>query len=216
MEGDRRETGAGPVSAAGRRELAVLGGAPRERADAARNRQRILAVAARLLAERGVSGLTMDEVATAAGVGTGTVYRRFGDLAGLAHALLSERERELQAAFLHGPPPLGPGAPPESRIRAFLHALLDRVADQTDLLLLAETATAHARHASGAYAVHHGHLATLIAAARPDADADYLADALLAPLAANLLVHQWRERRMDSARIRRGLDALLAGVLGGA
>jgi AcrR family transcriptional regulator len=201
------------MDAGGRPELAVLGSAPRERADAARNRRKILTAAARLLAARGAEGLTMDEVAAAAGVGTGTVYRRFGDIGGLAHALLSERERRLQSAILHGPPPLGPGAPPDRRIRAFLHALLDRIEEQTGLLLVAETSTPHARYSSGAYAVHHSHLATLLAEARPDADAHYLADALLAPLAASLLVHQWRDRRMDTPRIKRGLDSLLDGAL---
>jgi AcrR family transcriptional regulator len=56
----------------------------------------------------------MDAVAAEAGVGKGTLFRRFGDRAGLAVALLDERERDLQAAVLSGPPPLGPGAPPGS------------------------------------------------------------------------------------------------------
>ena len=82
---------------------------PRERADAARNRRRILDAAAALFAELGVDGVSLDAVAAAAGVGKGTVFRRFGDKSGLAAALLDERERELQAALLSGPPPLGSG-----------------------------------------------------------------------------------------------------------
>jgi len=46
----------------------------------------------------------------AAGVGKGTLIPRFGDRAGLAVALLDERERELQERILSGRPPLGPGA----------------------------------------------------------------------------------------------------------
>ncbi|MBA3798066.1 MAG: TetR/AcrR family transcriptional regulator [Geodermatophilaceae bacterium] len=93
-----------------RTELPVLDvGVVRERADAARNRVRVLAAAERLFAERGVPGVTMDDVAAAAGVGKGTLYRRFGDKGGLAMALLDEQERELQQQMLTGPAPLGPG-----------------------------------------------------------------------------------------------------------
>nr|WP_246199495.1 hypothetical protein [Actinomadura syzygii] len=45
----------------------------------------------------------------AAVAGTDTWFRRFGDKSGLAAALLEARERVLQEAILHGPPPLGPG-----------------------------------------------------------------------------------------------------------
>jgi Bacterial regulatory proteins, tetR family len=54
----------------------------RERADAARNRLRILDAAARLFAELGVDAVSLDAVAAEAGVGKGTVFRRFGDKSG--------------------------------------------------------------------------------------------------------------------------------------
>ncbi len=50
-----------------------------ERADAARNRATILSAAERLVAEHGAQQVTMDQVACAAGVGKGTLFRRFGD-----------------------------------------------------------------------------------------------------------------------------------------
>src|SRR5688572_14050048 len=90
-------------------------GPTRERADAARNRRKVLDAAAHLFAARGIDMVSMDDVATAAGVGKGTVYRRFGDRSGLAAALLDERETELQDRMLFGPPPLGPGAAPADR-----------------------------------------------------------------------------------------------------
>ncbi|MDR0359848.1 MAG: TetR/AcrR family transcriptional regulator, partial [bacterium] len=74
------------------RETARLRG---ERADAARNRQRILDSARRLVAQ-GAASVSIDDVAAAAGVGKGTVFRRFGDRAGLFVALLGEVERDLQ------------------------------------------------------------------------------------------------------------------------
>lgn len=93
-----------------------LAGAPRERADAAANRVRILQAARRVLAERGAAGTSIDAVASEAGVGKGTVFRRFGDRSGLFQALSDEHLRVFQDAFIAGPPPLGPGASPGERL----------------------------------------------------------------------------------------------------
>src|SRR5579875_2868085 len=84
-----------------------------ERSDAAANRERILCAARRVLAEQGAAGLSMNTVAAAAGVGKGTIFRRFGDRDGLTEALLDTHTAELQDGFLSGPPPLGPGAAPQ-------------------------------------------------------------------------------------------------------
>jgi AcrR family transcriptional regulator len=193
------------------RGLQVLGQLQEERADAARNRRRILEAAERLAAERGVGGLSMEEVASAAGVGVGTLYRRFESRAGLARALLDRRERRFQAAFLKGPPPLGPGASAVERIEAFLHAYVDYLEAATDLHLMAE-AEPGARYQSGAYRAHHAHLALLLGQAFPDADVEYLADSLFAPLAVHLYTYQRVHRAMDPQRIKRGLSALVRGL----
>jgi AcrR family transcriptional regulator len=189
--------------------LPITGGNPVERADAARNRKKILRAAANLVATQGVDSLALDEVAAAAGVGVGTVYRRFPDRGALAQALLDEREREFQDSFINGPPPLGPGAPALARIRAFLHAFVDRLEEQGTLLMVAETETPSARFITGAYRLHHSHLAGLITEAKPDVDAHFLADALLAPLAAAQFVYQ-RENGMTVQRIKAGFDQLLS------
>src|SRR6478735_3898933 len=93
--------------------------APQERGDAARNRLLLLDAARRLIAERGAEAVSMDDIAAAAGVGKGTVFRRFGSRAGLMMVLLDEDERTSQQAFLFGPPPLGPDAAPLVRLIAF-------------------------------------------------------------------------------------------------
>jgi polyketide synthase 12 len=92
---------------------------PAERADAARNRRHLLATAREILAEQGAGQLTMDGLAERAGLGKGTVFRRFGTRAGIFQALLDDEERDFQQAVLSGPPPLGPGAPPLDRLIAY-------------------------------------------------------------------------------------------------
>jgi polyketide synthase 12 len=93
--------------------------APPERADAARNRRHLLATAREMLAEQGADKLTMDALAERAGLGKGTVFRRFGTRAGIFQALLDDDERDFQQQVLSGPPPLGPGAPPLDRLIAY-------------------------------------------------------------------------------------------------
>jgi polyketide synthase 12 len=102
------------------KELLPQLGKPRpERADAVRNRALLLETARILVAERGASDVTMDELAARSGLGKGTVFRRFGSRAGIFQALLDEEERSLQEAVMAGDPPLGPGAPGLERLIAY-------------------------------------------------------------------------------------------------
>ena len=104
----------------------VTWGSPRaERADAARNRRLLLAMAREIIAEDGADKLTMDGLAERAGLGKGTVFRRFGTRSGIFHALLDDDERDFQEQVLFGPPPLGPGAPPLDRLIAYGRARID-------------------------------------------------------------------------------------------
>lgn len=196
---------------------ATLGFGPpaprRERADAARNRARILASAEALFAEHGVGAVSMDQVAAAAGVGKGTLFRRFGDKAGLAVALLDARERDLQQAILSGPPALGPGVEPAARLDAFVTAYQDFLDVHLDLVRMSETASPGARYRIGAYRFWHRHVTVLLMAARPDLDADYLAHALLAVLAAD--THAALRECTDGDRVRGGVRALAALMLTG-
>ena len=95
-------------------------GVPRaERADAVRNRLRLLATAREMLAEGGADRLTMDRLAERAGLGKGTVFRRFGSRTGIFQALLDDEEHAFQQQVLSGPPPLGPGAVALDRLIAY-------------------------------------------------------------------------------------------------
>jgi len=176
---------------AGRKALPqVSGAAPRERADAARNRARALAAAEQLFAARGVTAVTMDDVATAAGVGKGTLYRRFKDKSGLAAALLNDREAELQAKMLTGPPPLGPGAPPADRLAAFITAYVAYVDGHLEVVALSQTASPGARLRTGSHRLWQRHCEMLFElAAVPDPEVR--SDMLLAALTAEQIRH-WR------------------------
>src|SRR4051812_18785694 len=154
---------------------------PRERADAARNRRKILEAAAGLFAANGVGNVSMDEVAAAAGVGKGTLFRRFTDKSGLAVALLDELERDLQRQILEGAPPLGPGATPSERLASFVDAYLHYCEATLALVRLSEPASAGARYRIGSYRFWHRHIAVLLAQSNPGLDADAAAHVVLAP-----------------------------------
>jgi AcrR family transcriptional regulator len=66
------------------------------RRDAERNRQRILKAASEVFTERGLD-VSLDEVARHAGVGVGTVYRRFRTKEELVEALFVDRIEEVAA-----------------------------------------------------------------------------------------------------------------------
>jgi AcrR family transcriptional regulator len=106
---------------------------PAERADAARNRRLLLAAAREMLDEQGADKLTMDALAERAGLGKGTVFRRFGTRAGIFAALLDDDERDFQQRVLSGPPPLGPGAPPLDRLVAYGQARIDFLIRHRDI-----------------------------------------------------------------------------------
>ncbi|SES20323.1 transcriptional regulator, TetR family [Lentzea xinjiangensis] len=182
------------------------------RADAVRNRALLLEAAARLAEERGAAAITMEAVAAAAGVGKGTVSRRFGDRNGLLQALLDHSERRFQESFLSGPPPLGPGATAAARLRAFGPALLRHEHAHHDLYLAAEPSAAR-RFAVPARQVRHRHVAVLVAAVLPDADAELLAHTLLSSVDVVLVDHLARGHGVSPARVEAAWHGLLDRLL---
>ncbi|MBQ0851798.1 TetR/AcrR family transcriptional regulator [Streptomyces sp. NPDC057621] len=179
------------------------------RADAARNRARLLEAAARLVAEHGAAGVTMEAVAVAAEVGKGTVFRRFGDRTGLLMALLDHSAKQLQAAFLSGPPPLGPGAPPVERLEAFGRAVLRQSVEQLDLQLAAQPEPAR-RYSFPPQRFLTGHVTLLLRQAAPDADCALLAQTLMGYLDPALIHHLTKECGMPLERLEAGWTDLVA------
>ena len=161
---------------------------PNERGDAARNRALLLEAARSLVAKRGADAVTMDDVAAAAGVGKGTLFRRFGSRAGLMLVLLDEDERASQQAFLFGPPPLGPDAPPMDRLVAFGRERMHFVHTH-HALLSAANRDPHTRYGPPV-TVQRTHVRVLLQSARSTGDLNVQTDALLALLDPDYVEHQ--------------------------
>jgi AcrR family transcriptional regulator len=176
--------------------LPLFGEARPERADAAENRRKVLAAAEKLFERCGPANVTMEAVAAEACVGKGTLFRRFGDRAGLARAILSEQETRLQDELIRGAPPLGPGAPPLERLIAFGRAYLEFLDRHAELLSAAEGS--HEIYlASAPYAFYRTHVALLLREAGAGTHADYLADVVLAPLSSAAFGYHRSLRRLS-------------------
>jgi AcrR family transcriptional regulator len=199
----------------GPRALPTIDTEPCERADAARNRRRILAAAARLIDERGVQQVSMDAIAAAAGVGKGTLFRRFVDRSGLLMALLDERTREFQEGLIRGEPPLGPGAPAIERLIAFGNGMLDLLEAHGEMLLAAESGARWVRAEASVYAVYRTHLSMLVREAAPELDDEYIAETLLASFSPEIFLYLRGARQLPLARIAAGYEQLLRRLLGG-
>ena len=158
--------------------LPIAGERP-ERADAVRNRERVLAAArARVAARRGADGTGVE----------GAQHPR---------------------GALGGAPPLGPGAPPLDRLLALLAALLDLLERHGDLLYAGETGKPEARYATGAYEAWHQHVAMLLGELGVDGDPDAMAHVVLAPLGAELYRHLRGPRGLDAPQVRDAVHAVV-------
>jgi AcrR family transcriptional regulator len=182
-----------------------------ERADAARNRERVLAAAARLLEEQRADCRTMDAVAAAAGVGKGTLFRRFDSREGLMGALLNRSETQWQASVMSGPPPLGPGAEPWDRLMAFGRSRLETTLLHADLIRNAGRA---GTRSFAAYSFAMAHVRHLLAGLGVEGDLPLLAVALMAPLELPILDQQVTVEGLDVERVYEGWVDLARRVVG--
>lgn len=185
-----------------------------ERKDAARNRQRVLQAARELFGERGVSGVTMEEISAQAGVGKGTLYRRYPNKGLLCQALLDEPTRTFQERVMGELAASGEG--PLERLELFFGSLVGFMEKNLDLLygahlsLSPEDRLSHPAYDWRRWTV----LGLLREAVRrgklePGLDVEYLATALLAPLDVELYHHQRQDLALSPARISSGLASLI-------
>ncbi|QIG42281.1 TetR/AcrR family transcriptional regulator [Nocardioides anomalus] len=179
--------------------LPLVDAPPPERRDAARNREALLRAAEELVeGSCSVENVTMDAVAAKAGVGKGTVFRRFGSREGLMAALLDHSETEWQARVISGPPPLGPGAEPMQRLEAFGRSRLELNLLTADLIRAAGRAGTRSYAAYSFVAMHVRHLMNELGT---EGDVALLSTALLAPLEVPILEQQVRVEGISVERI---------------
>ena len=188
-----------------------------ERRDAARNRRVILDTARLLFGERGVTCVTMEEIARASGVGKGTLYRRFPNKGFLCQALLDEPTRRLQQQTLEVLRESETSA--LEKIDAFLDALVAFTAENLDLLYGGHEPLCGAdrleRFSHPAYDWRRSTVLGLLRTAVREGDVDdgldleYLAAALLAPLDVDFYYYQYRVQGLSVQRISRGVRALV-------
>lgn len=195
-------------------ELPQAGVPPAERCDAVRNRRRILETAERLFAAEGVEEVSLERIASEAGVGKGTVFRRFGDRAGLLRSLLSEHEAAFQEECIRGAPPLGPSADAIDRLVAFGSAVIELLETHGELIRSAEARIPGARFASAPYAFQRAHIRVLLVSAAPEVDAEWATDALLGMLSADLVHYQRVALGMSVERLTDGWRRMVLGVTG--
>ncbi len=184
------------------------------RKDAARNREAVLAAADALFARReSPEDVTMADVAAAAGVGKGTLFRAFGDRAGLLRALYEARMEPIRQAVEAGPPPLGPATPPRDRVPALLDAVLCFKLDNRRLALALEEGGSSSPYRAEHYERWHSLLRAVLEQVPGLTGSGFTAHALLAATRADLVEYLAGEERIPRERMRSQLANFVASVL---
>jgi AcrR family transcriptional regulator len=207
------EEGTGPTPAAD---------AVRERRDAAEHRQRVLAAAACLFAARGVQAVTMDEIARAAGVGKGTLYRRYAHKGLLCLALMESCWHHFQEDAVAELARTAACHAPLAQLTLFLGRLVDWIEQHVDWLdVIADAAPERPGGACRGpiFQWQHRVVAGLLAQASTQGEAAvedpvYTADVLLAALDVHLYAYQRRVRGYTPEQIHRGLCRIVEGLRG--
>ncbi|MEU7615318.1 helix-turn-helix domain-containing protein [Micromonospora rifamycinica] len=198
------------------------------RADALRNQEAVLAAAGRLFdAAVDPDEVSMDAIAAAAGVGKGTLFRRFGDRAGLVLALYERRAEHLRTMTLRAlsqgglASKDGPASQdghdleggPAQRALALLVATVRFKQANRVLTLALENDGSRSPYRTAAYEHWHRLLTALVIEARGPEQADYLAHVLLGAVRSDLVEHL---RPQSAQQWHEGLRALVQGLLGSA
>jgi AcrR family transcriptional regulator len=186
------------------------------RKDAVRNRKAVLAAADALFDRcESPEDVTMADVAAAAGVGKGTLFRAFGDRSGLLVALYGARVEPIREAVEAGPPPLGPATPPLERVPALLDAVLCFKLDNRRLALALEQTGSSSPYLAAHYEQWHHLLQAMLEQIPGLDDGGFTAHALLAATRADLVEYLAGHEGVPRESLRAQLASFTAGVLGG-
>ncbi len=192
-----------------------------ERKDAAANRILILRTAETLFAERGVANVCMADIAQAAGVGKGTLYRRYANKAELCLGLMDEQMTTFQNKMLAEFRSMSANSVPKmSQLEFFIDALVHFTDAHSPLLtevqsagLFQEGRSTEMPHFWQYMTVHGLFQAAINEGEIPEGlDTEYLSDAILSPLMADIFRFQREVRGFSLARISEGLRILIAGL----
>ena len=182
------------------------------RADAQRNRQKLLDAARNLFDCQGIEQVTMSAIAKKAQVGKGTLYRHFADKAVLCHALLDTAMRDLQQRTLDC---IRQTDDPAEALRWFLHEGVQYTVQNADLLMEAanqgnENMLHHPAHIWCRQTIR-----GLLAQMQVAGDADYIADTLYIMLDVQTIRYQRTTQGYSPTRIVQGLHMTLARLTDG-
>ncbi|PKV89709.1 TetR/AcrR family transcriptional regulator [Streptomyces sp. TLI_146] len=184
-----------------------------ERADALRNREAVLAAADALFAASdSPHSVSMDDIATAAGVGKGTLFRRFGDRAGLIGAVIASRLEPVQQAVREAQD--AATSSPRQRVLDLLDASLRFKIENRSLMSAAEDAGLGSPYQAEHYGWWHDILRETLAQVPGVPAADFTAHALLAAIRADLVAHLIDSQKMTPEALRSSLAAYVGTVLG--
>lgn len=193
-----------------------------ERRDAAEHRQRILEVARHLFAEQGVEAVSMHQIALAAGIGQGTLYRRYANKGELCLDLFREPYERFGETITTRLSPAST-APALERLESVLAAMVQFLEEQDTMGGLIAGAeqreepcneSASSRHTGFQTTPWYRWLHELLAGLLTEAvkrselaalDVPYTADAMLAALHPAVYRFQRQERGFSSERILQGL-----------
>ncbi|MFJ3927493.1 TetR/AcrR family transcriptional regulator [Streptomyces sp. NPDC090022] len=154
----------------------------------------------------------MDDIAAAAGLGKGTLFRRFGDRAGLIGAVIASRMEPLQHAVREAAQ--APGSSPRQRVRDLLDAALHFKIENRNLMAAAEDAGLSSPYRAEHYGWWHEILRAELDQVPGVHDPAFTAHALLATIRADLVAHLIDDQKMTPDGLRSALAAHVDNVLG--
>lgn len=183
-------------------ELILIPAEKKERADAQRNRQRLVEVATRLFQEQGVANVTMSAVAECAQVGKGTLYRHFPDKSALIIALLDTDMHDLQTRVFDR---LRQPDAPQAKLAWFLEEAAHFVLDHLPFLLESADARPEAMRLHPAHEWWRQTIYGLLQQMGGGDDPDIIADVLYLLLDVQTIRYQLQARHYTRERILVGL-----------
>ncbi len=193
-----------------------------ERRDAAENRQTILRVAQELFAENKVAAVNMAEIAKAAKVGKGTLYRRFANKGELCLSLLDDELRQFQDEVMATLRTMtSEHRSTINQLDYVLRALVSFLETNLDLMVEIDAL----RVPSVVQDINRPHFwqemtirgllqkGIIQGVIRPDIDLFYLTSALLAPLDARVYRAHRFAQGYTPEQIQSGLQSLVRGIV---